>query len=353
MATIKKRERKDGTPTYMVMIRLAGYSPVTKTFDRKADAVAWATETESAMRGRRYTDPAQADKITLFNALDRYINEVTVKKKPNTQDREKRAAKQVALGIGTETPISMITPSVVARYRDKRGKVVSAYTVRMEMALLSHLYKIMRKEWEIPCANPVSDVDRPAPPKGRTRFLTQKEAQSLLESCGNRRNKMLRSFVLAMLHTGMRPSEAAGVKWRQVDLAKRILLLEDTKTGGNRVVPLTTALIDELVRIKQGRGGDEYVFLTDKQASLHAPRFSQAFRMAFIAARKEAGVPDIRMHDLRHTAASYLLMSGCDLRTLADILGHTTLAMVQRYTHLLDAHKIDAVDKIGGLGFGG
>lgn len=56
------------------------------------------------------------------------------------------------------------------------------------------------------------------------------------------------------------------------------------------------------------------------------------------------------MHDLRHTAASYLLMAGVDLRTLADILGHSTMQMVQRYTHLLDDHKLKAVDRISTLG---
>jgi integrase len=74
------------------------------------------------------------------------------------------------------------------------------------------------------------------------------------------------------------------------------------------------------------------------------------FREAFDIVRKRAGLPDIHLHDLRHTAASHLIMSGVDIRTLADILGHRTLQMVQRYTHLLRNHKLDAIDKIGLLG---
>jgi integrase len=76
------------------------------------------------------------------------------------------------------------------------------------------------------------------------------------------------------------------------------------------------------------------------------------FREAFDMVRKRAGLPDIHLYDLRHTAASHLIMSGVDIRILADILGHRTLQMVQRYTHLLHNHKLDAIDKIGLLGQG-
>ena len=79
-------------------------------------------------------------------------------------------------------------------------------------------------------------------------------------------------------------------------------------------------------------------------------RPNQYFRESFEAAVKRAGIENFHMHDLRHTAASYLLMAGVDLRTLADILGHSTMQMVQRYTHLLDDHKLKAIDRIEQLG---
>jgi site-specific recombinase XerD len=101
------------------------------------------------------------------------------------------------------------------------------------------------------------------------------------------------------------------------------------------------------------KGRDEnLVFLIDEQ--LHTAQAKARpgikFRETFNAAKKRAGLPDIHLHDLRHTAASHLIMSGVDIRTLADILGHRTLQMVQRYTHLLHDHKLAAIDKIGLLG---
>lgn len=353
MATIQKRERKRGT-TYTATIRIAGYAPLTRTFDRKAEAVFWIAETESEMRSGRWAGPEQAGKIKLYEAFKRYREEVTTKKKLTTQQREIGAINHVAFAIGTEMPITHVTREIVAKYRDKRLKQATAYTVRLEMALLSHLYKIMKNEWGVVCENPVEGVARPAPPRGRTRFLTKDEAERLLDACGKRRNKMLRPYVITMLHTGMRPSECAGLKWGQIDLQKRILTLRDTKTGDDRVVPMTTALVAELSKLQDGQGPDEYVFVSDKQASSYRDHtvISQAFRMSWETARKEAGVPDVRLHDLRHTAASWLIMAGVDLRTIADILGHSGLHMAMKYTHLLDQHKIDAVEKIGGLGFG-
>ncbi len=92
------------------------------------------------------------------------------------------------------------------------------------------------------------------------------------------------------------------------------------------------------------------VFLPENISSTVQRRPNLFFRRAFDNAVKKAEIKDFHMHDLRHTAASYLLMSGSDLRTLADILGHSTMQMVQRYTHLLDDHKLKAVDRINGLG---
>ena len=105
--------------------------------------------------------------------------------------------------------------------------------------------------------------------------------------------------------------------------------------------------------ITEGRD-ENLVFLEDKQmqTSRAKARPGIKFREAFNATKKRAGLPNIHLHDLRHTAASHLIMSGVNIRTLADILGHRTLQMVLRYTHLLHDHKLAAIDKIELLGRG-
>ena len=157
-------------------------------------------------------------------------------------------------------------------------------------------------------------------------------------------------YVQLLLHTGMRPSEGAGLIWGQVDIDARIIDLTITKTKPRRV-PLTIKVIEILLDIMPEQCNKRLsVFLPENISSTVQRRPNLFFRRAFDNAVKKAEIEDFHMHDLRHTAASYLLMSGSDLRTLADILGHSTMQMVQRYTHLLDEHKLKAVDRIAGLG---
>ena len=108
----------------------------------------------------------------------------------------------------------------------------------------------------------------------------------------------------------------------------------------------------KLQNLKTGHGSrvTGHVFVVPS-----AKRTIQAeyFRAAWRTVRKNIGLPNLHLHDLRHTAASHLLAAGVDLRTLADILGHRTMAMVMRYTHLLVGQKREAIEKLSGLGVRG
>ena len=129
--------------------------------------------------------------ITFGQALEKYINTISSKKAINTHMREKVAAGRLVTQIGAETPLGSISAATVASYRDERLQKVSAYPVRQELGLLSHLFTKAKKEWGIPVENPVAEIERPAPPRGRTRFLTENEAAQLLESSLKARNKIL------------------------------------------------------------------------------------------------------------------------------------------------------------------
>jgi len=355
MARIEKRKNKRGI-SYLATVRRKGFETVARTFDTKGEAIAWATGVEQDMKDQRYQNPRRAMNTSFGQALEKYLNTISQKKAINTHMLEKSAARRLLEQIGAETPLGSITAATAAKYRDARLQEVSAYPVRHELALLSHLFTKAKKEWGIPVENPVADIERPAPPRGRTRFLTDEEAVKLLESSRKARNYRFYYYILTLLHTGMRSSEAAGLRWSQVDLKKRVIFLPDTKNKDSRWVPLTKELTKELSNLKRTSKGknENLVFLKEDQLKTARAKARPGikFREAFNAAKKRAGLPDIHMHDLRHTAASHLIMSGVDIRTLADILGHRTLQMVQRYTHLLHDHKLTAIDKIGSLGQG-
>lgn len=348
MARILTRKGKKKT-TYTATVRVKGYDSVSRTFDTKGEARAWAAEVESEMKGRRFKDPRRAN-VTLSEALDRYLDSVTIQKASTTQERERWIITILKRHLGEDILLPDISPSVVANYRDQRLKTVSAYAVRLELALLSHLFQKALKEWELPIENPVNAIDRPKVPKGRIIFLKEDEAVRLLDECRKSRNKMLYPYVLVLLHTAMRPSEAAGLRWSQIDLASRSLTLYITKNEP-RTVPLTKTVVAALQKMKEESGDNALVFFNFEGKSERARnRPSSRFRPAFDEARGRAGLQSVHMHDLRHTAASHMLMAGTDIRTLAAILGHSTLQMVLRYTHLLDEHKLNAVDRINSFG---
>jgi integrase len=348
MARILARKGKKKT-TFTATVRVKGYDSVSRTFDTKGEARTWATEVELEMKGRRFKDPRRANR-TLDEAMERYLNTVTIQKALTTQERERESAKVLKKYLGGDTLLPNISPSVVATFRDQRLQEVSAYSVRLELALLSHLFVKALKEWELPVENPVNAIDRPKVPKGRIIFLKEDEAVRLLAECLKSRNKMLYPYVLLLLHTGMRPSEAAGLRWSQIDLPSRSLTLYITKNEP-RTVPLTKAAVAALQKMREENGESDLVFFDSEGKTERArTRPSSRFRPAFDQARDRAALQYVHMHDLRHTAASHLLMAGTDLRTLASILGHSTLQMVLRYTHLLDEHKLNAVDRLNSFG---
>ncbi|WP_457576776.1 tyrosine-type recombinase/integrase, partial [Desulfomarina sp.] len=257
MARIEKRKNKRGI-SYLATVRRKGFETVARTFDTKGEAIAWATGVEQDMKDQRYQNPRRAMNTSFGQALEKYINTISQKKAINTHMLEKSAARRLLEQIGAETPLGSITAATAAKYRDARLQEVSAYPVRHELALLSHLFTKAKKEWGIPVENPVADIERPAPPRGRTRFLTDEEAVKLLESSRKARNYRFYYYILTLLHTGMRSSEAAGLRWNQVNLKKRVIFLPDTKNKDTRWVPLTKELTEELSSLKKiSKGKDE------------------------------------------------------------------------------------------------
>ena len=342
MASIRKRQGKRRV-TWRAEVCVGGRR-VSATFDRKSEAAAWAEMVEERLLAGLDPDGDRPDNPEFGKALRRYLGTVTIRKAENTQAREETAAGHLRRAF-SGLRLGEITPARVARYRDDRLRKVAPGTVQKELAMLSHLFTMAGREWGIDIPNPVAKVSKPRLPSGRTRFLAPAEITALLDACEKSRNSKLRPYVQLMLHTGMRPGEAAGLRWSQIDIDGRIVSLPRTKTVPRRV-PLAVPAVEALLAVQPESlwRCDDFVFLPEDVSRRVLASPSVWFKRAFVNAVRRAGITDFHQHDLRHTAASYLLMSGIDLRTLAEILGHSSMDMVQRYTHLLDSHKIAAVD---------
>ena len=348
MATITQRKRKKGT-VYRVEICVRGRRE-SATFDTKSAAHAWAEETEHLLRagqplpgelpdGDRHFDEA----VTLFL---RHLED-SPSLKPATKRMYNECASRLLPVFGGRT-LKTIARRDMAAYRDRRLDKVGSATIRQDFVFVRRLYKHALLQWDLETPCPVDDVPLPAPPRNREPILSQAQIEKLLDWCCVSASPRLYSFVLLLLHTAMRPSEAATLRWEQARLPERVLLLTHTKTGVPRRVPLTATAIAALENLRKETGGGELVFFpADYQLP---PVASNYFRSAFATACKQAGLEGITLYSLRHIAASYLIMGGVDIRTVADIMGHSQISMTMRYTHLLDRHKLEAIQALDKFG---
>ena len=176
---------------------------------------------------------------------------------------------------------------------------------------------------------------------GRVRFLSNDELTALLEACRDSSCGYLYPAVMLALTTGMRRGEQFGLTWEDVDFERGWITLGVTKNKQRRGVPLVGGALEELRSLGRVRRIDTaFVFPS------HNGKKPLDIRLPFTNALKRAGITDFHWHDLRHCAASYLAMSGVPLKVIGKLLGHSTSAMTDRYSHLADEIVTDAVSKV-------
>ncbi len=359
MANIESRRSEDGTVSHRVKVRLKGHSTETATFTRLTDARRWAQATEAAIREGRFFKTAEAKRHTLADLVDRYILEVLPHKPKNASNTKlhllwwRAKLGQLSLADLTAAAIVQCRNDLMGT-KTRRKRPMSPSTVVRYMAALSHALNIAMKDWGWLEDSPMRKVSKPREPRGRDRFLSDDERKALLAACRASRSRWLYTVVVVAISTGMRSSEILGMRWAQVDLVRGQLLLHDTKNGASRAVPLAGLALELMQAASKVRRIDtDLVFfgnepirpgVTIKQVDLKQP---------WATAVTRAKLKDFRFHDLRHSAASYLAMNGASTIEIAAVLGHKTLQMVKRYSHLSNSHASSVVaamnQKIFGL----
>jgi integrase len=308
MATIIPRLARKGKKTWQAQVRKKGYPKKTKTFDRKTDAVNWARKIERQMDEQTWRNVMGADTLLLKDALKRYLEQVSTKKRPASSNRDTLSATYLEAELGAFT-LTAVTPKNLATYRDKRLKSASAHSVRLELALISHLYNVALREWDLgEFENPLRHVKRPQIPEGRCPILSESQVSRLIEECKKSRTPYLYPFVLLALHTGCRSRELRGLRWSQVNLSDGHINITgaEAKTHRARIIPLTPTAIELLGNIYGSRDHSDFVFPTRGKSK--EPR---DMHMAFNRAVMRAGLADLpnagklRIHDLRHICGSY------------------------------------------------
>ncbi len=184
--------------------------------------------------------------------------------------------------------------------------------------------------------NPIRAVQSKPVNNARQRYVTADEAAKLIAAAEASRNRQLAAIVSLLLLTGMRVSELLSAKWANVDLDRRTLFVPTSKTGRSRFVPLAQAAVDVIDNLPRG----EFLFPNPRDPAKHLTTIKHGWQTA----RDVAGLPGLRIHDLRHSAASFMVNSGVDLFAVGKVLGHANVASTARYSHLANDTLLAAVE---------
>ena len=353
MANIEKRVSKDGKTSYRVKIRLKGFPSQSATFERLTDAKKWTQQTESAIREGRHFKTTEAKRHTLTELIDRYCQDVLPNKKSAKDQAQQLGWWKAEIG---SYALADVTPSLLAEYRDKLGREITARkkprspaSVVRYLAALSHAFTVAVNEWGWLEDSPMRKVTKPKESRGRVRFLSDDERVHLLKVCKESSNPYLYTVVVLALSTGMRQGEIMNLNWDTVDLSQGRAILHETKNNERRAVAITGHALELLVELSKVRRIDSNLLFPTKEI---APQKPMNLRAPWEAAVRKAELQDFKFHDLRHSAASYLAMNGASLAEIAEVLGHKTLQMVKRYAHLSEGHTARVVASMNDKIFG-
>lgn len=286
------------------------------------------------------------DSVTLRDFVDTYTRVIKTRLRSHAQIRRH----MVRLAAHFEgRRLNTIKRNDIAEYAEHRqAQGVTPASINIELAAFSASINYANKRWETDLKNPVTGLFYPAKP-GRLRYLEKEEAELLLAEASKLRSPYLADFIELALNTGARKNELLQLRFRSVDLPRRILTIEaqTTKTGKRRYLPINKAAAAVIERRKAYRDQNcpdsPWVFAKRSGERMRYP--DKTFKIAVA----NAGLEDFTVHDLRHTFASWLVTEGVELIKVRDLLGHSSIRMTERYAHLAPFRLHEAVGVLDGF----
>lgn len=240
-----------------------------------------------------------------------------------------------------------ITPFDIEQFKKQRketpvrgGKIRSDVSVNRELEVLRHMLN-KAIEWGMLDENPFTRFKDPIffeERNDRVRFLEEDEIKKLLDVSPPH----LANLIKGAIFTGLRKGDLFNLKWSDVNLERGFLNYREQKKREKLGFKyLNGDMIGLMMEIPKGES--EYIFLGLEGKPL------KDIKRSFHTALKRAGIKDFRWHDLRHTSASHLLMRGASMKAVKEHLGHTTIAMTERYSHLSKDFQREEVNRLNGL----
>lgn len=296
-----------------------------ETADKKLAQVIEAKIKTEIVEGK-YFDKPTGDYKTLNDMMEKFMKEHAPKVSVNTQKSYSVSLKHLLRFFG-DSRLTAIMPKMIYDYKVlRKNEGAKAASINRELAMLSKAFNLGVKEWEWIKENPVSKVPREKENNERDRWLTEDEEKKLLENSP----QWLRDIIVFALHTGLRQDELLSLQWSRVDLFRKIIIIQESKNGKPRTIPLNQIALNILMEKAKVRNlKSDLVFLSNAMIKIDCHNLIRAFKIALV----KAGIQDFHFHDLRHTFATRLAQRGVDLYKISKLLGHYDISMTQRYAH--------------------
>lgn len=321
-AALKLAELKQAAKTGQGETRLSEKREAKRRFEQAA----WAQQQEEERKA-----------VTYSIYFGRHYLPEQIKKESTLKPERILHEKWILPAIG-QVPVAKLEEQHVRKIiqtMSSAGK--SARTVQYALAAVRMVVGHAVKNGYYSGLNPVTQLARQEKPKvenRRLRFFSHAEAEKLLNIL-KERSQDVHDMTLLSLHCGLRAGEIFGLEWRRVDLVHRQVVLTETKSGKDRVVPMTGA-VHAMFEERARSGGNGLVFPDGNGGRRKS--MSNTFDRAVDELGLNAGVSDSKsrlvFHSCRHTCASWLVQAGVPLITVKEILGHSTIALTERYSHL-------------------
>lgn len=334
MASIYKRKLKDGRTSWRAVIRVKGYPSVCETFERKQEAEDWAIGIERKIKLGQFKFDQHKSQHTYNEIVERFLQDGALEHHRSVEDTL-RHLDYWKERLGAYALVH-ITPELIGKERQllldspsSKGKKRSTATINRYMASLSSSlsYAVKQLRWieESPCSHLIKFKESP----GRDRVLTVEEIDKLLSACLESRSPYLYCIVLIAITTGARQGEILNLEWKHIDFENKLAYLKETKNGRPRSISLVPPVIEQLQRLYNIRQKGKSLVFASRTA------FGRIdIKKAWRGALQKAGIENCRAHDMRHTFATLAASQGASNLELATAMGHRTLQMLLKYTHL-------------------
>lgn len=344
---IYQYQKKNGTTVFYVEVRKKdSKKTLTKVCKTITDARRWLRVTETDIEEGKEIFDSKARKRTLNDLIEEY-KRIHLNKFPRRLKDQTAHLNWWSENYGAK-PLIAIKPSLLAEAKDRLLNGITPRkinrtnsTVNRYLSTLSKAFTLASREWQWIVENPFKRISKLRENPSRTRFLSREEFKMLLEECKKSRNPHLYGMVLIAGVMGLRFTEVASLRFKHIDFENRFVTLEMTKNGDTRIVFLPDQVHDYLITFVN-RNQEEYLFPSKNPEKRHP---YSMIRKAFKNALQTSGIKDFRYHDLRHTCASHLAMSGATQGALMKVLGHRSPTMTAKYAHYSDSHIAQVMQK--------